>query len=123
MSGLLADTDARPIRSISNLPSLLVVWIAVRIPVVTVTMPDARSRVICHRGAPSMSSGVRFTSGSGTGRSGTRVSDSGTTGTRTAEGVGPPVASRISGFERVGQILGKSAHETETRRRWPAWTT
>src|SRR6267378_4290995 len=39
-----------------------------------------------------------------------------------ADGAGPPAARRIRGFDRVGQILGKSLDEIDTRRRWPAGT-
>src|SRR2546430_11248594 len=95
---------------------------AERIPVVTVTEPAAGSRMICHRGTPSMSMGVRFTFGSGTGRLPLGVSAAGTSGSWMVEGVRPPVATRMRGFVRVGQILGKSLQATDTRRRWPAGT-
>ena len=123
LSGPEADTDARPIRSISNLPSRPVDWIADRMPVVTMTLPAAGSCAICQRGVASMSSGVRLTFGSGIGRSGVSVSDAGTIGRRTFDCVFAPVARRIRGLVRVGQILGKSLHEMEMRMRWPAGTT
>src|SRR5438445_12147467 len=40
-----------------------------------------------------------------------------------ADGAGPPAARRMRGFDRVGQILGKSLHANDPRSRWPAGMT
>src|SRR6476646_6169887 len=96
---------------------------ALQMPVVTVTAPEAGSRMICHRGTPSMSIGRRLTLGSGIGRLPRGVSAGGTVGRLIADELRPPVASRMRGFDLVGQMRGKSLPDTETRRRWPFGTT